>query len=93
MSAAAEPSRTPEALRALGHQSEAVLKAVRRNQLICSESGSTTLHSCAEEAAGASVAVSTNVNRSQRRRLLWYMSDVKPVPSIMATTAPKAIAG
>jgi hypothetical protein len=36
MSTSAEPSRTPEALRALGHQPEAVLKAIRRKCLECS---------------------------------------------------------
>jgi hypothetical protein len=36
MSAPVEPGRTPETLRELGHQPEAVLKAVRRKCLDCS---------------------------------------------------------
>src|SRR5262249_60667612 len=36
MSVPPEPARTPEALRALGHQPEAVLKAIRRKCLDCS---------------------------------------------------------
>jgi hypothetical protein len=36
MSGSAKPSHTPEALRALGHQPEAVLKAIRRKCLDCS---------------------------------------------------------
>lgn len=46
MSAAAELARTSEALRAMGHQPEAILKAVRRKCLECSGGSHTEVADC-----------------------------------------------